>query len=132
MRSILLPVLLTMTAPAFAAQSAAVATTSGGHSRSSVTVTVPFGKAAQINHQVFRPVAVVQDSSCPVDVQCVWAGQLIVEFQTAGRKRVRLEQGKPLAIAGGRLTLVSASPSATSGVAILPQRYRFQLRFESP
>ncbi len=133
MRSILLPVMLAMAAPALGAQSAAVATTSGGqHSRSSVTVTVPFGKPARINKQVFRPIAIIEDSRCPTRVTCVWRGRLIVEFAHGARQQIRLEDGKPLAIPGGRLTLVSGSPRSQNGETFPPQRYRFQLRFESP
>lgn len=132
MRLVVSALLLGFAAP-LAAQSAAVATSSGGaHSRSSISVTAAFGRAVRINTMTLRPVAIVQDSRCPADVQCVWAGQLIVDFKTAGRKRIRLEQGKPLAVAGGRLTLVSASPGTRSGAPIPPQRYRFQLRFERP
>ena len=81
---------------------------------------------------LLRPVAIVQDSRCPANVNCVWAGQLIVEFATAGRNRLRLEMGKPLAIAGGRLTLLDASPQPIAGKPIPPRHYRFQLRFERP
>ena len=129
---LLVPALLACSTP-LAAQSVAVATTSGGpHSRSSVSVTASFGRPVRINQMVLRPVAIVQDSRCPANVNCVWAGQLIVEFATAGRNRVRLEMGKPLVIAGGRLTLLGASPQPIAGKPIPPNQYRFQLRFERP
>ena len=132
MRLLVSALLLTCSAP-LAAQSVAVATTSGGpHSRSSITVTAAFGQPVRINQMVLRPVAIVQDSRCPANVNCVWAGQLIVEFATAGRDRLRLEMGKPLAIAGGRLMLLGASPHPVAGKPIPPQAYRFQLRFERP
>jgi hypothetical protein len=131
MRLLLSTLLLGLAAP-LGAQSAAVATTSGGpHSRSSVTVTVPFGKPARINRQVYRPVAVVEDSRCPTQVNCVWRGRLVVEF-AVGRQKLRLEDGKPLAVPGGRLILVSGTPHSLRGETFPPQQYRFQLRFESP
>lgn len=132
MRLLLSSILLASAAP-LAAQSVAVATTSGGgHSRSSVSVTAAFGRAVRINDMVLRPVAVVLDSRCPANVNCVWAGQLIVELETATRTRIRLEQGKPLPIGGGRLTLAGASPQPRAGATIPPASYRFQLRFEKP
>ncbi len=132
MRLALSAVLLSL-APPLAAQSVAVATSSGGaHSRSSVSVTAAFGRTVRINSLKLRPVAIVQDSRCPRDVQCVWAGQLIVDFERAGRKRLRLELGKPVAVTGGRLTLIGASPQPVAGLALPPHRYRFQLRFERP
>ena len=132
MRLLLSALLLACAAP-LAAQSVAVATTSGGgHSRSSISVTAAFGRAIRINDMVLRPVAVVQDSRCPANVNCVWAGQLIVDFETAARTRIRLELGKPVAIGGGRLILAGASPQPRAGATIPPARYRFQLRFEKP
>ena len=132
MRLQLSAIFLACSAP-LAAQSVAVATTSGGpHSRSSVTVTAAFGQAVRVNQLVLRPVAIVQDSRCPANVNCVWAGELVVEFATTGGDRLRLEMGKPLAIAGGRLTLLSASPQPVAGKPIPPQSNRFQLRFERP
>ena len=132
MRMLLSALLLACSAP-LAAQPVAVATTSGGtQSRSSVTVTVPFGQAARINNQWLRPVAIIEDSRCPTRVTCVWRGRLVVEFVHGPRHRIRLEDGKPLAIAGGRLTLVGASPRSLNGETIPPQAYRLQLRFERP
>jgi hypothetical protein len=130
MRLLLSALVLACPVP-LAAQSVAVATTSGGpHSRSSVMVTAAFGQPVRINQMVLRPVAIVQDSRCPANVNCVWAGQLTVEFATAGRDRIRLEMGKPLAIAGGRLVLLGANPEPIAGKPIPPQSYRFRLRFE--
>lgn len=131
MRSVLIGLLLTASAPA-AAQSVAVATTSGGAGRSSITVTVPFGQAARINRESFRPVAIIEDSRCPTRVTCVWRGRLVVEFAHGRSHRIRLEDGKPLGISGGRLTLVGATPRSQRGETIPPQSYRFQLRFERP
>lgn len=96
-----------------------------------MTVTVPFGKPARINRQVYRPVAIIEDSRCPRFVTCVWRGRLVVEFAN-GNQKIRLEDGKPLAIPGGRLTLVSGTPHSQRGETFPPQEYRFQLRFESP
>ena len=132
MRLVVSALLLACSAP-LAAQSAVVATTTGGaHSRSSVSVTASFGQPVRINQMVLRPVAIVQDSRCPANANCVWAGQLIVEFETVPGKKIRLELGKPLAIAGGRLTLAGASPQPRAGATIPPASYRFQLRFERP
>ena len=78
---LLLSALLLLPSTPLAAQSVAVATSSGGaQSRSSVSVTASFGRAVRINDMALRPVAVVQDSRCPANANCVWAGPLIVEF----------------------------------------------------
>jgi hypothetical protein len=131
MRMLVSALLLACAVPV-AAQSVAVATTSGGTGRSSLSVTAAFGQTVRINQLALRPIAIVQDSRCPANANCVWAGQLIVDFRTGRRGSIRLEQGKPLAVAGGRLTLVGATPQAIAGRKIPPQAYRFQLRFERP
>ena len=132
MRLLLSALLLACSGPLLA-QSAAVVTSGGGpHSRSSISVTAAFGQPVRINHMVLRPVAIVQDSRCRANANCVWAGQLIVEFAMARNPRIRLEMGKPLAVGGGRLTLLRATPEPLAGRAIAPKQYRFQLRFERP
>ena len=129
---LLVSALLACSTP-LAAQSVAVATTSGGpHSRSSVTLTAAFGQPVRINQMVLRPVAIIQDSRCPANANCVWAGQLIVELAAARGDPIRLEMGKPLPIAGGRLTLLGAQPEPIAGKAIPPSSYNFTLRFERP
>lgn len=72
---------------------------------------VPLGRSAYADGPVVTPLKVIEDSRCPADVQCVWAGRLIVRTRVAGGAWARtldLELGKPQAVADGALTLVSA------------------------
>ena len=67
-----------------------------------------------------RPIAVVEDSRCPMNARCVWAGRLIltVEIDQRGASetlRTNLTLGQPLAVETGKLTLVAAEPGKLTG-----------------
>lgn len=91
------------------------------------------GQVAYTNGLRIRPIAVVEDSRCPINVMCVWAGRLVVRAEVIGGswKQVRdLELGQPQPIADGALMLVSAEPSKQAGAAIDPRAYRFTFDFQ--
>lgn len=131
MHSLPLFALLALAVPASAAaQSVAVATTSGGpHSRSSVTVTAALGQTVRINRFRLKPVAVVEDSRCPSEVTCVWRGRIVVRLSVAGAQPITLENDKPVAFRGGTLTLTGASPVSRRGEKVDPASYRFRLTY---
>ena len=101
--------------------------------RATATMTVRFGQTARFNRVALRPVRILEDSRCPRNVLCVWAGRLRVEFTVPGRAPLILENDQPIHIAGGRLTLLGAIPPRNrAGETIAPRAYRFVLRFEKP
>ncbi|GAA4719975.1 hypothetical protein H9L13_08860 [Sphingomonas lutea] len=106
--------------------------TASAHARFDATLTVPFGREIRFNNLALRPTRIVEDSRCPTDAQCVWAGRLRVEFAVRGRPPVILESGKQVAIAGMRVTLTDASPRKRAGQTIVPRDYRFTLRLQKP
>ena len=78
------------------------------------------GQSTQIGPFVVTPRAVVEDSRCPINARCVWAGRLRltadVTFRGGGKQRAALlTLGEPLAIAGDKLVLVSAEPGKMAG-----------------
>lgn len=78
------------------------------------------------------PLMVVEDSRCPVDVVCVWAGRLIVRTEVRRRgldETLDLELGKPQAVAGGHLTLVAVEPGKVAGTETDSGAYRFTFAF---
>jgi hypothetical protein len=91
-----------------------------------------FGETAKIGDVRISPLKLEEDSRCPKDVQCVWAGQVriaaVVTWQ-ARVQRIELTQGKPVAVADGTLTLIEVTPDTRSNVAINPRDYRFGFRF---
>ena len=92
--------------------------------------TARLGQYAFIDGLRIRPIRVVEDSRCPSNVQCVWAGRLVVETEISGRAPYQLrtlELGKPeaVAVAGGSLTLAAAEPAKLAGAEIPRNAYLF-------
>lgn len=81
-----------------------------------------------------RFIAVTEDSRCPRDVTCVWAGEV--------KARIEIQHGSQVAspveiLAGGstvagvyRVTLVRIEPQPTSTARIAPEDYRATLLIE--
>ena len=68
------------------------------------------GEAARLGDLVVRPLAVIEDSRCPRDVTCVWAGRLRLRAAVGGVP-AELTLGEPFALSrGGTLTLIAALP----------------------
>lgn len=92
------------------------------------------GESAQMG-PVITPVALVEDSRCPTDVQCVWAGRVVVDTRIALRggsdvRTLRIESGKSVQVADGAVTLVAVYPAKTAGATIAPADYHFAYRFD--
>jgi hypothetical protein len=95
--------------------------------------TAMLGQVAYVNGLKVRPLQVVEDSRCPINVQCVWAGRIVVRSEIAGgswRQTRDLELGKPLQIADGALVLIAVSPAKVAGAATVPRTYRFTFDFQ--
>ena len=75
----------------------------------------------------------IEDSRCPINVRCVWAGRLVVRSRgdaaAAGGETRDLELGQPQPVADGALTLVAAEPAKLAGAETDPRAYRFTFAF---
>lgn len=81
---------------------------------------------------IVRPKAVFEDSRCPSGTQCVWAGQVVLDAQIlelGNEREIRFTLGEPVAVAGGNLSLVEASPYPRPDVKTLPEDYRLGFAF---
>lgn len=91
--------------------------------------TAALGQVAYSNGLRFKPLTVVEDSRCPINAACVWAGRLIVrtEVNGSGWAQVRdLELGVPQAVAEFRVALIAAEPQKLAAGAMKKSRaYRF-------
>jgi hypothetical protein len=92
--------------------------------------TAGFGQAAQIDGLRIRPLSIVEDSRCPANVQCVWAGRLVIfaEVDLSGGSetfRGNLTLGEPLALGRETVTLVAAVPGKSAATPTDPRAYRF-------
>jgi len=95
--------------------------------------TAGLGQVAYTNGIRVRPISVLEDSRCPANVQCVWAGRLVVRSDVIGgswHRTLDLELGKPQHVADGSLTLVSAAPQKVAGAVTDPRAYRFTFDFQ--
>lgn len=78
------------------------------------------------------PLRVLEDSRCPMEARCVWAGRLRLELRVhtgAGNRVIEIATDKPVAVADGSLELVSVMPPASTQRQIEPGDYRFGFRF---
>jgi hypothetical protein len=76
------------------------------------TATARIGETVRLGDVTVRPIAVVEDSRCPRDATCVWAGRLRLRAAVSGASgESELTLGQPFALPrGGTLTLISALP----------------------
>src|SRR3989337_1495520 len=68
--------------------------------------TAPLNEVATLDGLTGRPLAVLEDSRCPLLVRCVWAGRVRISAEVRGAGTRELTLGEPAAVSGGTLTLV--------------------------
>ncbi len=90
------------------------------------------------NKLVIKFKAVNEDSRCPVNVLCEWAGNGKVEFEIfdhdGQNKTVFLnteDEPRTIILTEHKLTLISLSPPRVDGVSISPADYSVTLRIEN-
>jgi hypothetical protein len=75
---------------------------------------------------------VLEDSRCPMEARCVWAGQVRAEVRIelgSGTTVRELVSNTPLPVADGTLELVGVMPPTSTQRKIAPKDYRFALKF---
>ena len=92
------------------------------------------GSAVGINQAVWagdtilKPLVVTEDSRCPVDAECVWAGKLTVSTRIVAAhwtQTAPLTLGEPYEVLGRTYELVEATPDRTAAGTIGSGDYRF-------
>ena len=76
------------------------------------------GQPTRVGRLVVTPISVVEDSRCPINARCVWAGRLVLATRIdAGRRHETrdLTLGKSEAVLGTTMTLTSAEPGKLAG-----------------
>ena len=78
-----------------------------------------------------RFVAVTEDSRCPSDTTCVWAGEVKVKLEILEASRLsrelELKSGESAEAAGFRITLLRVDPMPSSTAQMSAQGYRATL-----
>ncbi|MGQ0589995.1 MAG: hypothetical protein ACT4N8_10780 [Sphingosinicella sp.] len=95
--------------------------------------TAALGETVRIVDLVVTPRAVVEDSRCPVDVTCIWAGRIVLRAQVndgASRRVFDLDLGQSVQVGDGMLALREVTPARHSGAPISPADYRFHFTFD--
>lgn len=94
---------------------------------------VALGQKAYVDGPIVQPVEVLEDSRCPMNARCVWAGRVRVKMvwiRGNGEKQpFEATLGEPTQLADGQFTLESVRPEKMTNVAIKPADYRFSFRF---
>jgi hypothetical protein len=79
------------------------------------------------------PLEVLEDSRCPIDATCVWAGRVRVRVAVSGMGEQVMQIGRPVIVPGGqRLELVAVAPPNWSRPPVgvdpnAPKRFAFRL-----
>jgi hypothetical protein len=81
-----------------------------------------------------RFVGVTEDSRCPRDVECFWAGEVKVQLEIMQSSQlasqVEILEGGSTVAGGYRVTLVRVEPQPTSTAKIAPQDYRATVKID--
>jgi hypothetical protein len=75
---------------------------------------------------------VLEDSRCPMQTLCVWAGRVRVKVRIANGTVTTVQElasDKPLVFRDGKLELLGVMPPRRAQSAIQPRDYRFTLKF---
>lgn len=96
---------------------------------------IALGQRAYVDGPIVEPVKILEDSRCPSNVSCIWAGRLRVAMlwhRPNGHSMPFIaELGTPVHIADGSFQLIWASPATSeNGATIAPADYRFHFRFD--
>ena len=100
------------------------------------SVTLGVGEAASIQGTPvsLRFVGVIEDSRCPSDTTCVWAGEVKVQLEFLERGKdprpVELKLNESTNAAERTVTLMQVEPHPRSNVRIAANGYRATLKLE--
>ena len=89
---------------------------------------VGIDRPVQVGSVVVTPKRLVEDSRCPANARCVWAGRVVLRTQIDGdgwRDTANLTLGEPYGTHDMTVTLVSATPERTTDEEPDQSRYRF-------
>lgn len=91
------------------------------------------GQATYVDGPIVTPLRLVEDSRCPENARCIWAGRIVLKVRiTGGSWSVErdLVLGEPVQIADGALSLTSVTPNRNTASTIEPRDYRFGFEFQ--
>ncbi len=93
------------------------------------------GETITVGGPRVTPLAVLEDSRCPMNARCVWSGRVRLQVRVhlgSGSAITELTQGHPVPVADGTLELVEVQPEPIASAGSSPiaaADYRFGFRF---
>ena len=96
-----------------------------------VLIETTIGEGARGLDVYVTPIELMEDSRCPVDVTCIWAGRVVVRVQLEsglGTAVERFEVGTEITTEAEIVELVEVRPTPRSGTALSPDDYTFIFR----
>lgn len=90
------------------------------------------GQAVYVDGPIIKPIAIIEDSRCPAEVQCVWPGRVRIKalwMRADGPRELLLASNQPMAVADGLMTLSEVRPIRPKNGKIDASKYRFSLSF---
>ncbi|WP_343519816.1 hypothetical protein [Sphingomonas sp.] len=91
------------------------------------------GQTVYVDGPRVTPLRVIEDSRCPANVVCVWAGRVVLRARVEGgawSREIDLALGQPAQVADGKLTLTAVTPGRHTDRAIASRDYRFAFAFQ--
>ena len=76
-------------------------------------------------------VGIDEDSRCPADVTCVWAGEVVVRLalrRDSRNKEVSVKEAQGLAVDGYTISILQVLPPRASSTPVAPADYRVTLK----
>lgn len=119
--------------PAFASLALAACATVSAQPGTRHEGPAALGQATYVDGPIVTPLEVVEDSRCPENARCVWAGRVVLKVRIAGDSSVterNLILGEPSPFLDGRLTLNSVTPERNTSRTLNPRDYRFGFEFQ--
>ncbi len=97
-------------------------------------IRVKLGQTASADGLNVTPLRVLEDSRCPMEARCVWAGRVRISatVNVGSRSEYReLTLNKPETVADGTLELVEVMPPRSTQHPLKAEDYRLGFRFSS-
>ncbi|WP_423603942.1 hypothetical protein [Sphingomonas sp. MS122] len=91
------------------------------------------GQTVYVDGPRATPLKVIEDSRCPMNARCIWAGRVVLRTTVRGgawKRTLDLTLGEPVQVADGKLTLTSVTPDRRTDRQIAPRDYRFTFVFQ--